>query len=152
MAKLQKLLSQDLLYTAINQFWRIVAGPLVLLFIPLYLTPVEQGYWYTFTSIAALAVFADLGFSTIILQFSAHEFAFLHFKDDMTLAGNAEHLARLAAFFKFSLTWLLKVIGLVFPFIIVGGYFFLTSKHDLDYWQGAWFLYSLASGIVFCFC
>ena len=34
--------SKDLLYTAINQLWRIVAGPLVLIFIPLYLTPTEQ--------------------------------------------------------------------------------------------------------------
>src|SRR5574344_2089453 len=118
--------SKDLLYTAINQLWRIVAGPLVLIFIPLYLTPTEQGYWYTFISIAALAVFADLGFSTIILQFAAHEFAYLHFNDDMTLAGYKEHLIKIATFFRFSVQWLIRTVGVIFPLIVIGGYFFLA--------------------------
>lgn len=141
--------SKDLLYTAINQLWRIVAGPLVLIFIPLYLTPTEQGYWYTFTSIAALAVFADLGFSTIILQFAAHEFAYLHFNDDMTLAGDKEHLIKIATFFRFSVQWLIRTVGVIFPLIVIGGYFFLASKNELDNWQSAWVIYAVASGLVF---
>lgn len=142
---------KDLLYTAINQLWRIIAGPLVLLFIPLYLTPVEQGYWYTFTSIAALAVFADLGFSTIILQFAAHEFAYLKFNNDMTLSGDAEHLWRLASFFRFSLQWLLRIICLVFPLIVFGGYLFLQSKGENIVWQLPWLIYAATSGLVFLY-
>ena len=75
------LSDKDLVNTAFNQLYRLISGPLMLLFIPLYLTQEEQGYWYTFSSVAALSVFADLGFSNIILQFAAHEFAFLKFKD-----------------------------------------------------------------------
>ena len=130
-----KFVSKDLLYTGMNQLWKVVAGPLILLFIPLYLTPIEQGYWYTFTSIAALAVFADLGFSTIILQFAAHEFAYLEFDDNGLLIGEREHLIRIASFFRFSVIWLFKVICIVFPIIIIGGYFFLLSKNDLLYYM-----------------
>lgn len=140
---------KDIKATFFNQLFKIMAGPVILVFIPLYLTPIEQGYWYTFTGLAALTVFADLGFSTIILQFVAHEFTFLKLNDKMILYGNQEHLWKLASFFRFSLYWLVKVIGIVFPLIIIGGYFFLTIKEEQLIWQWAWVLYSFVSAIVF---
>ena len=141
--------NKDLLSTFINSMWRIIAGPVLLVAIPYFLTPMEQGYWYTFTGIAALSVFADLGFTTIVLQFSAHEFAFLHFADQRRIEGDADHLWRLASFFRFVVRWLCRVIAVVFPLIMIGGYFFLDSKHDALPWQFAWFLYSGASVVAF---
>ena len=41
------LLNKDMLHTLFNQLWRGVAGPALLICIPLFLTPVEQGYWDT---------------------------------------------------------------------------------------------------------
>ncbi len=66
--------------------WRLFSGPALLILIPLYLSAEAQGYWYTFVSLAALAIFADMGFSTILLQFSAHEFPYLKFESDKTLS------------------------------------------------------------------
>ena len=140
---------KDLFYTAMNQLWKVVAGPLVLLFIPLYLSPIEQGYWYTFTSIAALGVFADLGFSTIILQFAAHEFAYLDFNENREFVGDQTHLWRLSSFFRFSLKWLCRVIFVVFPLILLGGYLFLETKEEAVYWQIPWVIYAVASAGVF---
>ena len=51
---------KDLVNTAINQLYRLISRPLMLLFILLYLTQIEQGYWYTFTIVAALAVFFNV--------------------------------------------------------------------------------------------
>ena len=127
--------------------WRVIAGPVLLVAIPYFLTPMEQGYWYTFTGIAALSVFADLGFTTIVLQFSAHEFAYLHFTAQRCIGGDDSHLWRLASFFRFVVRWLCRVIAVVFPLIMIGGYFFLDSKHDDLSWQMAWLLYSGASAI-----
>ena len=79
---------KDIYATLINQLWRLVSGPIMMLLIPLFLTEIQQGYWYLFTSLSALSIFADLGFSNIILQFSAHEFAFLSFSDDGSLVGD----------------------------------------------------------------
>lgn len=140
---------KDLFATIINQLWRIITGPLILLFIPIYLTPLEQGYWYTFTSLAALAIFADLGFSIIILQFAAHEFAFLRFDNNHIIFGDKEHLWKLASFFRFSVCWLGRIIAIIFPLIVIFGYYFLTIKTNNVNWQGAWLIYSIASGIVF---
>ncbi len=149
--KIKQILSdKDLVNTAINQLYRLISGPLMLLFIPLYLTQEEQGYWYTFGSVAALAVFADLGFSNIILQFAAHEFAFLKFKEDGIIYGDEVHLHKLADFFRFSVKWLCKVTLVVFPIIVVAGYIFINQKNNEDInWVLPWFVYSISSALVF---
>ncbi|MCR5756869.1 MAG: hypothetical protein K6F95_03065 [Selenomonas sp.] len=113
------------------------------------MTVLEQGYWYTFTSIAALSIFADLGFTTIVLQFAAHEFAYLRFSDSHRLRGDKDHLWRLASFFRFMINWLGKIVSIVFPLIMVGGYYFLSIKEDELYWQIPWLIYSLASAGAF---
>lgn len=140
---------RDIKATIINQIFKVFCGPVLLLFIPLYLTDIQQGYWYTFTSIAALVIFADLGFTNIVLQFAAHEFAYLSFDEAGRVIGDVEYIKRLASFFRFSMQWLLKVVTIVFPLIIVGGYFFLETKGNLITWKGAWILYSLSSVLVF---
>lgn len=140
---------RDLLSTLINSLWRIISGPVMLLAIPYFLTPMEQGFWYTFTGLAALSIFADLGFTTIVLQFSAHEFAHLRFARNRLLSGDKEHLWKLASFFRFTIRWLVRIVSIVFPLIMVGGYFFLSTKSsDID-WQPAWIIYSLASAGAF---
>lgn len=144
------LSDKDLINTAINQLYRLVSGPLMLLFTPLYLTQEEQGYWYTFSSVAALSVFADLGFSNIILQFAAHEFAFLKFKENGIIYGDEVHLHKLADFFRFSVKWLCKVTLIVFPIIVIVGYIFINQKNNENInWVMPWFIYSISSALVF---
>lgn len=92
---------KDLFATLLNQMRKFVSGPITMLLIPLFLTEVQQGYWYLFGSIASLSTFADLGFSNIILQFSAHEFAFLSFEESGVIIGNNNHLKKLGSFFRF---------------------------------------------------
>ena len=137
--------NKDYFATFVNSFWRIISGPILLLCIPYFLTSLEQGYWYTFTGLSALSIFADLGFTMIVLQFTAHEFAYLRFEDGRELSGDIEHLWRLASFFRFVISWLKKVLCIFFPVMLVGGYYFLSLKHDNIDWQFAWMLYSLAS-------
>lgn len=142
-------MNRDTLATFYNSIIKILSGPLLLLAIPTFLNQVEQGYWYTFTSIAALAVFADLGFATIVLQFSAHEFAFCRFKKDGSVVGEKEHFWKLTSFFHFMIGWLKKVSIIVFPIIVIGGYFFLNEKGDMVNWKLPWMIYSCASALFF---
>lgn len=144
--------NKDLINTALNQIYRLISGPLMLLFIPLYLTQQEQGYWYTFISLAALSVFADLGFSTIILQFAAHEFAFLRFNNKGEIEGNDVHLRKLADFFRFSIKWLSGIVCIIFPLIVIYGFYFINTKNNDDIiWKIPWIIYSCSSAIVFIY-
>lgn len=146
---LKTLLSRDFRHTALNQLWRLFSGPALLILIPLYLTAQAQGYWYTFISLAALAIFADMGFSTILLQFSAHEFAHLHFTDDQRLSGDPHHLDRIAALWKFGLKWSVAMGLLSFPIILLVGVSILGGQGSTVSWEIPWALYTIASVLVF---
>lgn len=143
--------TRDILSTFMNQGWRIISGPVILFLIPLYLSMEEQGCWYTFTSLAALSIFADLGFGAIVLQFSAHEFTCLRFMPNKFIGGSKEQINRLASFFRFTVRWGIRAILVVFPLISIGGYFFLFRQLQSSSigWQWGWLIYSCASGIIF---
>lgn len=146
---LKTLLSHDFKHTAINQLWRLVSGPALLVLIPIYLSAEVQGYWYTFISLAALAIFADMGFSTILLQFSAHEFAYLKFESNKTLSGSQKHLERLATLLRFAIKWSSAVGFIVFPIILIVGFFILNQKQTEINWIFPWIIYGLASVFIF---
>jgi len=146
---MRRPLNSDLLHTSLNQIWRVVSGPLVLLMISLHLSTEVQGYWFSFVSLAALAVFADLGFTTILLQFSAHEFAFLKFGDGGKLKGDKSRLIRIATLFRFSLKWSSLMGIVVFPIILAVGYYVLGSKATEVDWVLPWLIYSIAAVFVF---
>jgi O-antigen/teichoic acid export membrane protein len=140
---------RDLFFTLVNQVWRLVSGPITLLLIPLYLSPEQQGYWYLFGSVAALSIFADMGFSNIILQFSAHEYAFLRFNSEGLLEGEKIYQKRLGSFFRFAIKWISTICAIVFPVIYaIGIYFFIRDK-VLDIYLLPWTLFSIGSLIGF---
>ncbi|MDR0551885.1 MAG: hypothetical protein LBG72_07695 [Spirochaetaceae bacterium] len=136
---------KDLFFTLINQLWRLVSAPITLMLIPLFLPPDVQGYWYLFGSIAAFGALADMGFTTIILQFTAHEFAFLSFNKNNILDGDETHLKRLGSFFKFSVKWFFT-LGLTAFFVmyIAGFAFFLRDGVFSKYWF-PWTIYAFAA-------
>ena len=139
----------DLFATFFNQVWRLISGPLLLLLIPLYLTETQQGYWYLFGSIAALSTFADLGFSNIILQFSAHEFASLSFDEKGKLIGDEQRIKKSGSFFRFVVGWLSKMCSIVFPIIFVVGIFFFVRDGVFTEYIVPWCIYTVGSLINF---
>ncbi|WP_069478592.1 hypothetical protein [Sulfurospirillum halorespirans] len=146
---LKAILSHDFRHTAVNQLWKLFSGPVLLVLIPLYLSSEAQGYWYTFVSLAALAVFADMGFSTILLQFSAHEFAHLRFESDKTLAGSQQNLERLATLLRFAMKWSSGMGILAFPIILAVGFVVLNKKQTDVIWIIPWIIYGIASIVAF---
>ena len=134
---------RDLLFTLINHAWRLVSGPITLLLIPLFLSPEQQGYWYLFISLSALSILADLGLSNIILQFAAHEYAFLHFTSDGYLGGEKINLKKLGSFFRFAIKWVSAICVIVFPIIYVIGVSFLIRDRVLAVYLLPWTLYAI---------
>jgi O-antigen/teichoic acid export membrane protein len=109
-----------------------------------FLTKAEQGYYYTFGSIAALQIFFELGLSVVITQFVAHEFAFLSLVDSNTpFQGEIKHVARLSSLLHFIVKWYLA--GACVLLIIVtpiGFIFFNNFKNVADTvsWRLPWIL------------
>lgn len=143
-----KRIDSDVLFTGLNQVWKLISGLVTMVLIPLFLTNEAQGYWFTIMSLATLVMLADLGFSSIITQFAAHEFAFLRF-DGGEINGSEEHLHRLATFFVFSTKWALGILLIAFPVIALIGYYLLSRKDGAVHWGLPWMIYLAGSGLTF---
>jgi len=144
-----KNFGNDVKHTFLNNLFKIITGPLSMILIPLLLTKQMQGYWYSFMSISALAMLADLGFTTIVLQFSAHEFAHLSFNERLEFLGDKIHFDRIASLFRFITKWGNYTVILSFPVIFIIGYYVLNSEKTSFQWILPWILYLIASGIKF---
>lgn len=144
----KSFINRNIRYVLLNQLFRLMYGPILLLLIPKFLTGEEQGYWFTITSLAALVTLADLGFSNIILQFAAHEFAFLHHDENNSISGSKENLLKLSSLFKFTLKWVTGIVLLVFPCIMLISFFVLSSKHTLVSWGFPWLIFNVASILI----
>jgi hypothetical protein len=136
-------------YAAINQLSRAGYTLLMLALVPLTLDKAGQGYWFSFMSLSALMIIADSGFSTIILQFAAHEFAFLRFGAAGAVEGEGEHLKRLGSFLRFSLRWSSGVVLVAMPVIAAAGWYIMSGRPAEADWRLPWLLYVLGSVLTF---
>ncbi len=132
----------DVFMTFLNYTIKIFLGPIIILFVPLYLNGDVQGYWYTFGSIAALTTFADLGFTTIMTQFAAHEFTYLKLDSDLKIfVGDEEKIERISSLFQFVIRWITKVVCLATVIIFVAGIIMFSGKSDGVLWFPQWILF-----------
>jgi hypothetical protein len=146
---INKYISNDVKHTFVNNIFKILTGPLSMVLIPLLLTKQMQGYWYSFLSISALAVLADLGFTTIVLQFSAHEFAHLEFNDKFEYEGSIQHFDRIASLFRFITKWGTYTVTFSFPIIFLAGAYIFSGEKTGFTWMLPWIFYLIGSGIKF---
>ena len=148
-SELRNLFNKDLVFTGLNQIWLLIAGPVLLLLIPFILSVESQGYYYTMSSLIGLIIFADLGFSTIVLQFSAHEFAHLTFDAKNNIIGEDNYIKRLASLFRFSIKWVLFIVAVGYPLIFGFGFSILSTKsYNVD-WIFAWGIFVFFSACDF---
>ena len=105
------------------------------------LSGVEQGFYYTFSSVLALQVFVELGLVTVIVQLASHEWAFLHQDGASPITGNARALSRLSSLLRFALKWYAGIALLVAVGLSVGGWMFFAGKpHTEVVWRLPWLL------------
>jgi len=148
--KVRNNFSKDVLSTLSNSLWRIISGPVTLVFIPLFLTPGLQGYWYAFLSLSALSIFADLGFTTIVSQFAAHEYAYLNFNNrSKRFVGRIENIKKISSLFRFVLKWSITITFIGFPLILIAGIFMFYGKDKNINWFFPWLLFIVSSGLNF---
>jgi hypothetical protein len=139
-------------FTIIARFWSAVAGLLTILLIARFLSPSEQGYYYTFYSLVAVQIIFELGFSFVVLQLAAHERANLSFLPDGRLEGDTISHSRLASVLQKSVRWY-SVAAVLMALVVLpnGLHFFLSNRpHGMDVaWKLPWILVVLAAALTF---
>lgn len=139
-------------FTVLARGWSALAGVVTVLLIAHFLTPSEQGYYYTFFSLVALQVVFELGFAFVITQMAAHERAHLSLTEDGRVNGDERSHSRLASVLQTSVRWYTVVAILMLATVLPAGlHFFATHvQHGVTVgWRTPWILLVVASAITF---
>jgi O-antigen/teichoic acid export membrane protein len=139
-------------YTVLARGWAALAGLATLALIARTLSPVEQGYYYTFGSLVALQIVFELGFSVVILQLAAHEVAHLKIGPGGIVSGPPVPHARLASIFRKAIKWYSVAAILMACLLIPIGWHFFVATPDPSHsvgWRLPWVAVVLASSVTF---
>lgn len=123
-------------YIIITKVWGIFSGAITLFLLSRFLTPAEQGYYYTFSSILAFQVIFELGLGTVLTQFASHEMTHLKIVQNNELSGDLVAKSRLFSLVRLATKWYLIIISLVILTIAPIGMFFFTE--NVGYTEISW--------------
>jgi hypothetical protein len=138
-------------YTFLARLTSIAGSAGTVLLLVHFLTPVEQGYYYTLLSLVSLQIVFELGFSFVVQQLAAHECAHLQLCEDGGVSGDDAAHARLAAALRLSVRWYsAAAAGMAAILAPLGWVFFLRNAAAPAggaqiAWQGPWLAAVLAS-------
>ncbi len=141
--KIRQLLGIDraIAYTLFSRGWQLVAGFGTVLLVAYSLTPIQQGFYYTFSSVLALQVFFELGLTYVVMQFVSHERAHLNWTPQGVLEGDSTAKARLSSLIRLSMKWYAVASGLLALLLIPAGLLFFGRSTDAalaSYWKISW--------------
>lgn len=137
------------LTTLLLRGWSILAGGITILLLPLYLSPAQQGYYFTFASVLALQIFFELGLSQIVMQLVSHEIAHLEPTADERLKGGDSHIGRLGSLVRLLSRWYGFAAVLFGVFATLAGWWFFAHRgsEPASTWLGAWLLVTTATAV-----
>lgn len=115
-------------YSLLFRCIQVTAGFLTIPLILLFLTPAEQGYYYTFLGIAALQSFLELGFAIVITIFAAHEWHHLSLSRENGITGPPEAVSRLSSLGKIVLRYFSISAGIFLVFSLTVGFLTLDGE------------------------
>jgi hypothetical protein len=145
-------LDRAIAFTVLARVTQILGSTGTVLLILRFLSPIEQGYYYTLLSLVSLQVIFELGFSFVILQMAAHECAHLTLHGDGRVEGDPVAHARLASILQKTLRWYLVAAAILCVSLLpVGAYFFSRHGHAAApvAWHRPWTLAVFATAFLF---
>jgi hypothetical protein len=111
--------------------WQVLAALILTLSIPFWLSDIEQGYFYSFSSLIALQIFFELGTSQVIIQLVSSDYAHLVRNSDGSISGNSSRTQRLAQLVALFQHWYLIAAVAFFLTVSTFGMIFFTSTGPL---------------------
>jgi hypothetical protein len=125
-------INDEIFYTLLFKFCSLFSNALVFFSIVKIFTPIEQGLYFVFLSIAAMNVCLELGFTTVMYQFFAHSRVNLII-DKNGVSGARKNLVEFSGYFKFGVIWIFIVscIASVILFY-VGKFILLKNANEIE--------------------
>lgn len=143
-------MDRAVIWGGMTRIFLFIATPLIILSIASHFTPKLQGYYYTFSSLLALQVFAELGLGQVVLMFTSHEWSKLRFDDSGFVVGDPDALSRLASLGRLVIKWFALAGPIVSTVLVLVGYSFFSQKADSEItWLLPWTVLCILTGLNF---
>lgn len=135
--------------TLLFRGWSVLAGGTTAVLIPLFLTPDQQGYYYTFMAVLGTQIFFELGLNHVLTQQASHNAAHLTREANGRWHGPSEYMERIASLFSISTRWYSFASVVFFVAIFTGGFIFFSAKEQIStaQWVTVWAALSFLTAI-----
>jgi hypothetical protein len=136
--------------TLLLRGWSILAGGGTALLVPTFLSPSQQGYYYTFASVLATQIFFELGLNHVLTQMTSHAAAHLQRSiDGRQLTGELQWRRAVLSLVKLSTKWNAWMASLFAMALLIGGggFFHLKGTLPTSEWIGPWTVLVCASAV-----
>ncbi len=132
-----------------QRLWQGIAGLITVFFIATFLSAEQQGWYYTFVSLAALYSIFEMGLAVALVQISAHFFADLRWLKYGQIEGS--RISEFTAFVSQAVRIYVGFSGIFFFSVVVLGWFIFSDKSALEMsqvdWLGPWFAIVLMTAV-----
>jgi O-antigen/teichoic acid export membrane protein len=140
--------NKSVAYSFMAKSWLLVGGLVTTFLIAYYFSPEHQGYYYAFNSILILTVFAELGLSSVIVNFISHEWLHLQINKSKTLLGDDNSISRLTSLCHFAIRWFMYAAVIVTSALLAIGWFlWANADHTHVEWKLPWLALSIVTGL-----
>ena len=135
-------MSKDISRSLLQRSASVCSGIIMTFAVPIYLTPNQQGYFYTFASVLAIQIFFELCLSQVLL----YKFSSFNKPDENTQSSATADQLRVLLHVS---RRIYVVIAILFFFVAsIGGYVFLSRAGNYEVqWHHQWFALVLATAI-----
>jgi len=121
-------LDRAIAFTVASRICNIIGSVGTVLLIVHFLTPVEQGYYYTLLSLAMLQTIFHFGFSFVVQLVAAHESALCTVFSNGEMNGDPVAFSRLASILQLTVRWYFRAaVAMIVIILPLGLAFFIRG-------------------------
>ena len=142
-------INRAVLWGIAHRGWSFFAGPISIFLVASCFTPEVQGYYYSFSSLLALNIFAELGLGVVVVNFSSREWASLKLSPDGMVQGDATAKVRLSCLLKKVLQWFLFAAIILCWILLLGGLWLFQVRETTVEWTSPWLFLAVLASIQF---
>jgi hypothetical protein len=114
-----------------ERIWTILGSFVTILCIVKFLSPEEQGYYYTILSLLELRIFVELGLTFVIMQLASHESHDIIWDSKNSISGDKKSISNIASIFSIFTKWFFVGSLFLSILLIVFGLYFFTINGDV---------------------
>lgn len=141
-------LSRPVFYSFLSKGWQLVSGLVTSFLIATHFSSELQGYYYAFNALLVLTVFAELGLTSVLINFVSHEWLKIDIDENGIPFGDPNSISRLMSLSHFSIKWFLCAALLITILLIVFGSSFWSVSNVVNIeWRAPWVALCIATGL-----